>query len=186
MAKINYTLSDMPDDVIWVLMLQNSRQPVGTETYNNVINIVKQYPDWFEWEHKYAAIPQNVHDNYWEEVNTKIKLNTEHKGKGIVDAIQDGFVSSEELAENSKKSLQQMLEEIMLSESVRKEQKKEQDGQGVCEAGAGRRSAHQGGHPPQQAAGADRVCRQRQDERDRQLPRAPPGQPALPHVPPGR
>jgi hypothetical protein len=127
MAKTNYTLSDMPDDVVWALMLQNSRQPVGTETYNNVINIVKQYPDWFEWEHKYAAIPQEIHDAYWEEIKPKIEPNKEVYGRGIIDAIQEGVVSPEELAENSKKSLRQMLEEIALSEYHRKEQKRAQE-----------------------------------------------------------
>lgn len=117
----NFNIDDMPNDVFWVFALQISGTSVGLETYNKCVDIVKKYPNWFAWEHKYASIPQEVHDAYWEEINPKFKLSFESNNKGILEATQEGTISSDEFEKNKQKSVVQLFEELMASEYLNKE-----------------------------------------------------------------
>lgn len=59
--------ADIPTEVWEVWAIQMAGQPVGLDTWNHCNEIIKRHPNHFEWEHKYAKIPQSVHDAYKEE-----------------------------------------------------------------------------------------------------------------------
>ena len=67
MAKKQFTLEDIPHEVLLVWSIKWSKQPVGMTTYNKIQEVVDKYPQHFEWEHRYKAIPQNVHDAFLKE-----------------------------------------------------------------------------------------------------------------------
>ena len=58
---------DIPHDVWWVWTIQYANQPVGSDTYNKIQEIIDKHPQYFEWEHKYKKIPQDVHDAFLKE-----------------------------------------------------------------------------------------------------------------------
>ena len=59
---------EVPNKVQYIYMMGMMKQPIGSSTYDKAI---KEHPEYFpdEVEHrkKWAAIPQEVHDKYWEE-----------------------------------------------------------------------------------------------------------------------
>lgn len=63
--KIN--LDNTPNDVIWVWLIQSSSQPVGSSTILEINKIIKEYPEYFPWEHKYNSIPNEVHEAFMRE-----------------------------------------------------------------------------------------------------------------------
>lgn len=59
--------TDVPTEVWEVWAIKMTGQPVGIDTWNYCNEIIKRYPEYFEWEHKYDKIPKSVHDAYKEE-----------------------------------------------------------------------------------------------------------------------
>lgn len=54
----------IPDEVMWVNMLQMCTKHVGVETYTKIQNIIDKYPQWFQQEHICRNIPQEVKDDF--------------------------------------------------------------------------------------------------------------------------
>lgn len=82
---------NIPQDVSWVWAIKYSRVAVGIETYNRIEEIIKEYPEFFPWENKYASIPNCVHEAYrnekyppWGGIIKKGK-----NGKGIWELMQE-------------------------------------------------------------------------------------------------
>ena len=57
-------LENIPNEVAWVWAIQMSKSPVGMETYNKVQDVIDRYPEWFQQEHVYRNIPQEVKDSF--------------------------------------------------------------------------------------------------------------------------
>jgi hypothetical protein len=92
MAKKRFTLEDIPNEVLWVLSIKWSKQPAGMTIYNKIQEVVDKYPQYFEWEHQYKAIPQNVHDAFLKECYPErfepIKWDESiNKGEGLMAQI---------------------------------------------------------------------------------------------------
>jgi len=83
---------EVPNKVQYIYMMGMMKQPIGSSTYEKAI---KEHPEYFpdEVEHrkKWAAIPQEVHDKYWEEY-WKIEeevMKDVSPSKGIMGWIDD-------------------------------------------------------------------------------------------------
>lgn len=57
-------LENIPNEVAWVWAIQMSKSPVGMETYNKAQEVIDKYPEWFQQEHIYRNIPQEVKDSF--------------------------------------------------------------------------------------------------------------------------
>lgn len=60
-------LKDIPTEVLWAFQIQLCGQPVGQKIYEEVKSVIDKYPQYFQWEHKYKSIPQEVHDAFLKE-----------------------------------------------------------------------------------------------------------------------
>jgi hypothetical protein len=58
---------DIPNEVWNVWVIQARRQPIGSEMMDKVNDIIERNPKYFAWEHKYKAIPDEVHDAFQRE-----------------------------------------------------------------------------------------------------------------------
>jgi hypothetical protein len=58
----------IPSEVAHVMAIIQNRIPIGVKMYEFVQNTIKEYPEWFPWETKYASIPKEVHDAYKREI----------------------------------------------------------------------------------------------------------------------
>lgn len=87
----NFKIEDVPDEVLRCWQLQ-SLPFVGMGTMEEINRIVEKYPEWFEWEHKYAAIPKEVHEAFNKELYPPVKMpefNDKDAGKGILERLKD-------------------------------------------------------------------------------------------------
>jgi hypothetical protein len=66
MKKV-FKLNDVPFEVQKVWVYQHLSQPVGLELYKEIEATIERYPEYFQWEHTYNSIPQEVHSKYSEE-----------------------------------------------------------------------------------------------------------------------
>lgn len=64
-------IQDVPAEVLWVWSIQVTTNAVGWETYQAIEDIISRYPEYFEWDYKYDAIPKEVHTAYRDERNAK-------------------------------------------------------------------------------------------------------------------
>lgn len=72
-----------------VYMMNGMGAMVGIDTYNKIQDIIDRNPKYFEWEHKYKAIPKEVHDAYLVESHgniTDILLNSSD-GIGLIEYV---------------------------------------------------------------------------------------------------
>lgn len=86
--EINAT--DIPAEVLEVWAIQIARQPVGIVTWERCNEIIKRNLEYFEWDHKYAKIPQSVHDAYKEEAFPPFdysKLQNKEEFIGLIPRI---------------------------------------------------------------------------------------------------
>lgn len=85
------TIEDVPADVWEVWAIRMVGQPIGMTTWNRCNEIIKRYPEWFEWEHKYDKIPKEAHEAYQREAHPEryepIKLGTEEGFVGIIPSL---------------------------------------------------------------------------------------------------
>lgn len=77
---------DIPAEVWEVWMIQRSGQPIGMSTWERCNEVIKKYPQFFEWEHKYDKIPQFVHDAYKREAYS-FELPMPKGDRGYIDII---------------------------------------------------------------------------------------------------
>lgn len=83
---------DAPNKVQFIYMMGMMKHPIGSGIYEDAI---KEHPDYFpdEVEHrrKWDAIPQEVHDSYWEEYwkLDKEVMKDVPQSKGIIGWIDD-------------------------------------------------------------------------------------------------
>jgi hypothetical protein len=61
-------LDNTPEDVWKVWVLQTSAIGVGMESIKFIEATIEKYPEYFEWEHKFKAIPESVYEAYLDEV----------------------------------------------------------------------------------------------------------------------
>jgi hypothetical protein len=59
--------TDLPDDVLWVMVIRYTQSYVGKDMMNKMLDIIDKYPQYFQWEHKYKAVPDEVHDTFRKE-----------------------------------------------------------------------------------------------------------------------
>lgn len=86
---MNLTDTQIPDDVafVWTVCMQTY---CGADTYNQCRQIVRDNPQWFPWEHKYASIPNEVHEAYRKEIelhNEENKVLLPNNGNGLIPTI---------------------------------------------------------------------------------------------------
>lgn len=74
--KIGIKVGEIPEEVMWYACVyqRSINFGVGGETIKRMREIEDKYPDWFVWEHKYRAIPLDVHAAY----------ETEKRGPDVV------------------------------------------------------------------------------------------------------
>lgn len=60
-------MKNLPTEVIEAQCLLWLKNPVGSDTYNRVVETVKKYPEHFPWETKYNSIDDSVHRAYEDE-----------------------------------------------------------------------------------------------------------------------
>ncbi len=114
----NY-LEDIPSEVWWVVSLQHRNQPVGLEVYNRIQEIIDKYPEYFEWEHKYKAIPDEVHEAFNNECYPPEKP-VKSNGKGIMAYIEESEVVTFSV---NKKDIIQLLKGWQESVELEREKK---------------------------------------------------------------
>lgn len=56
--------TETPSDVAWVWVIQQSGQPVGLQTYEEIERVIDENPEYFPWEHKFKSIPKEVYQAY--------------------------------------------------------------------------------------------------------------------------
>jgi hypothetical protein len=61
---------EVPDEVWEVWARQMSGIPVGIKEHNRMYEVINRNPKHFQWEHKYASIPKEIHKAYLEESQT--------------------------------------------------------------------------------------------------------------------
>jgi len=83
--------NDIPNEVLFVWQMQHYRQPVGSDLYEKIIDIIERHPNYFVWEHAYKSIPKKVHKAYEKELHP----NGEAESKKCRDAIvcREGLTS---------------------------------------------------------------------------------------------
>ena len=90
---------DAPTKVqyIYVSLLMN--HPIGSSIYEEAIKENPEYfPDEIEHREKWNAIPQEVHDAYWEEymeIDQEIFKDVPHTGKGLMFYLNNPKESNE-------------------------------------------------------------------------------------------
>lgn len=80
-----YNYKDTPEEVLWVWCLPKT---VGSDTYEKAERIVKKYPKYFPWEHKYESIPKEVHEAYWNEKYPDRNKPIECTGIGLKEQLK--------------------------------------------------------------------------------------------------
>lgn len=107
-------LIDAPNEVVWVIMIQGMKQPVGLKTWEEMKRIIDKYPEHFPWEHLYNSIQQEVHDAYRDDIQpgwreplvwakktedpTPIILRSNYTDKELMDMI-DEFLADKDIEE---------------------------------------------------------------------------------------
>ena len=74
------SLENLPEGVWKAMCIINSGM-TGMEGYNHCEAMIEQHPGCFPWETRYSEIPQEVHDNYYKEVNNTDKTEMEVKSE---------------------------------------------------------------------------------------------------------
>lgn len=59
--------NDIPSEVSWALVIIQTNQEIGCDTYEEIERIIAKYPEYFPWETKYNSIPKEVHEAYIKE-----------------------------------------------------------------------------------------------------------------------
>ena len=120
------TFDDVPAEVWEVWAIEQGSKAiggVGLETWNYCNEIIKKYPDWFPWEHKYDQIPQPVHDAYNAEAHPPISFDLKPGYRedfvGMLPMILAGVDHSGKLAEPTL-TMKEMFKSIF--ENQRKEE----------------------------------------------------------------
>lgn len=84
----NKQFEEAPAEVQNVYIHALCKIPIGTSNFNEA---VEKYPEYFpeetELRRKWAAVPQEIQDTYWEEykkLDKEIYKDVPHKGKGLL------------------------------------------------------------------------------------------------------
>lgn len=119
--KKKIKLEEVPHEVQMAMIILYSKNPVGIETYEMVIDIVERYPQFFKWEHKFNSIPQEIHDAflnecYPERFEATKHIESKNDGKGILEQIMENpptqiKFTRESFEENYKKWQEELIEE---------------------------------------------------------------------------
>lgn len=114
---------EIPEDVLWVWNIQQTAEGVGLDTYNEMETIIMKYPEYFKWDHKYSAIPKEVHEAYRAErdfnANIQYKKYTEKANEagfhGLLPTIRY-MAAQQETIEFPKehKSLPEMFKDLFV------------------------------------------------------------------------
>lgn len=83
---------EAPNKVQYIYMAAMMNQPIGSNIYEDAIKEHPEYfPDEVEYRRKWDAIPQDVHDKYWEEYwkLDKDVMKNVPPSKGIFGWIDD-------------------------------------------------------------------------------------------------
>ena len=95
--KRRFTYNDVPLEVFEVWAIQTAGQPVGMSTWDYCDAIIKKYPEWFPWEHKYDKIPKRVHEAYCKELMEPQPVEQESGLPVTVQQIKESPVSFTEM-----------------------------------------------------------------------------------------
>ena len=81
----------MSIEVIWAYFMLKGRQPVGVKIHEQILDVVKKYPEHFPWESKYMSIPKEVHEAFYKECNPDWDKPVEvlNDGKGLMEHIRE-------------------------------------------------------------------------------------------------
>jgi hypothetical protein len=88
----NKEFFEAPNKVQYIYMMGMMKQPIGSSTYEDAIKEHPEYfPDEVEDRRKWDAIPQEIHDKYWEEYweIDKEVMKDVPPSKGVIGWIDD-------------------------------------------------------------------------------------------------
>ena len=114
--------TDLPDDVLWVMVIRHTQPYVGKDMMNKMLDIIDKYPQYFQWEHKYKAIPDEVHDAFKKECYPEMynpDRFTPRKGNGLYSEIK-----KYEIKPVTMEDMEQLFLEIDKKEQERHEKEK--------------------------------------------------------------
>lgn len=83
---------NIPNEVVWVYIIQWGKQAVGSNTYEEMERIIEKYPKYFPWEHKYKSIPKEIHEAYRREKNPDRDKPIVCSGEGLLAQIKTSKV----------------------------------------------------------------------------------------------
>jgi hypothetical protein len=110
-------MNNIPHKVLVVKAMLATRAIVGSDTYKLIEDTIDKYPEYFEWEHKYHTIPDEVHNAFmkeayperWESYNNIGKSIESGNGKGIMQYIRESEV---EVGTLSKAVFDKLIDDI--------------------------------------------------------------------------
>lgn len=71
-------INNIPKEVEIAMVVNSGMGPfVGMKLYNEVVETINKYPEYFPWEHKWRTIPEEVHKAYLTEINEAAEKNAE-------------------------------------------------------------------------------------------------------------
>lgn len=76
-------MKEIPAEVREVVILNRIGALVGLEKLRWIQEIMDKYPEYFEWEHIYSKIPQEVHNAFQVEAYPKEESNAIPYGEGL-------------------------------------------------------------------------------------------------------
>ena len=100
MKSQSVSINDIPQDVWKAWLLRSSPIGVGVEGIKFIEATIEKYPEYFEWEVTFNAIPESVYEAYLDEVYPDRHKNVDWKfedyrnnnGKGILETIRENTI----------------------------------------------------------------------------------------------
>jgi len=118
----NYSIENIPPEVWNVKWIQHLGEPVGQQTYAKIQEVIAKYPQYFPWEHKYALIPQEVHEAFQNECYPDRFNYTLPDQSNVPEAGFESQIKAQSIPYTypSDKSFQQLFQEMIDAEEKRR------------------------------------------------------------------
>lgn len=104
---------------MWVAVVQNMPF-IGRSTLEKCIETIRKYPDHFPWEHQYTKIPNEVHEEFKDEMNpdrhkpVDWDWNNDPPRKSVMEQIKEKSYTYREV---TYESVIKMLDDVITREN---------------------------------------------------------------------